>query len=117
VERDRGKADPCASGCTRAQPEGRDDTQLSFFDGSRERASQPLSGWSCRTRKTPAGCFCRRLVAGKPVHLFAPSDLDTEPNVITNFHGFSALAFPQGTNAARDSNGNFYDMSNDMRVF
>lgn len=51
------------------------------------------------------------------IHVFSPSDLDTEPNVITNFHGFSALAFPQGTNAARDSNGNFYDMSNDMRVF
>jgi hypothetical protein len=49
--------------------------------------------------------------------VFAPSDLDTEPNVITNFKGFSALAFPTGTNAARDSNGNFYDVSNDMRVF
>jgi len=51
------------------------------------------------------------------IHVFAPSDLDTEPNVITNFKGFSALAFPTGTNAARDSNGNFYDVSNDMRVF
>ena len=51
------------------------------------------------------------------IHVFSPSDLDTEPNVITDFHGFSALAFPTGTNAARDSNGNFYDMSNDMRVF
>jgi hypothetical protein len=51
MERDRGKEDPSASGCTRAQPEGRDDTQLSFFDGSRERTSQPLSGWSCRTKK------------------------------------------------------------------
>ena len=51
------------------------------------------------------------------IHVFAPSDLDTEPNVITNFHGFSALAYPTGTNAARDSNGHFYDMQNDMRVF
>jgi hypothetical protein len=51
------------------------------------------------------------------IHVFAPSDLDTEPNVITNFKGFSALAFPTGTNAARDSNGNFYDLSTDMRVF
>jgi hypothetical protein len=51
------------------------------------------------------------------IHVFAPSDLDTEPNVVTNFKGFSALAFPTGTNAARDSNGNFYDVSNDMRVF
>jgi hypothetical protein len=51
------------------------------------------------------------------IHLFAPSDLDTEPTVITNFKGFSALAYPTGTNAARDNNGNFYDVSNDMRVF
>ena len=51
------------------------------------------------------------------IHVFAPSDLDTEPNVITDFQGFAALAFPTGTNAARDKNGNFYDMSNDMRVF
>ena len=51
------------------------------------------------------------------IHVFAPSDLDTEPTVITNFKGFSALAFPTGTNAARDNNGNFYDVSNDMRVF
>jgi hypothetical protein len=51
------------------------------------------------------------------IHVFAPSDLDTEPTVITNFKGFSALAFPTGTNAARDSNGNFYDVSDDMRVF
>lgn len=51
------------------------------------------------------------------IHLFGPTDLDTEPNVITNFHGFSALAYPTGTNAARDSNGNFYDLSTDMRVF
>ena len=51
------------------------------------------------------------------IHVFAPTDLDTEPTVITNFKGFSALAYPTGTNAARDSNGNFYDVSNDMRVF
>jgi hypothetical protein len=51
------------------------------------------------------------------IHVFGPSDLDTEPNVITNFKGFSALAYPMGTNAARDSNGNFYDLSTDMRVF
>jgi hypothetical protein len=51
------------------------------------------------------------------IHVFGPSDLDTEPNVITDFKGFSALAYPTGTNAARDNNGNFYDMSNDMRVF
>lgn len=51
------------------------------------------------------------------IHLFGPTDLDTEPNVITNFQGFSALAYPTGTNAARDSDGNFYDMSNDIRVF
>jgi hypothetical protein len=51
------------------------------------------------------------------IHLFGPTDLDTEPNVITNFKGFSALAYPTGTNAARDSNGNFYDLQTDMRVF
>jgi hypothetical protein len=51
------------------------------------------------------------------IHVFGPSDLDTEPTVIANFKGFSALAYPTGTNVARDNNGNFYDMSNDIRVF
>lgn len=54
---------------------------------------------------------------GTVIHVFGPTDLDTEPNVITDFHGFAALAYPTGTNAARDNNGNLYDMSNDMRVF
>jgi len=41
------------------------------------------------------------------IHVFAPSDLDTEPTVITNFKGFSALAYPTGTNAARDNEWEF----------
>jgi hypothetical protein len=49
--------------------------------------------------------------------VFAPLDLGTEPSVITNFKGLSALAYPTGTNAARDNNGNFYDVQNDIRVF
>lgn len=58
------------------------------------------------------------------IHVFAPGPLalgfqglDVEPSVITNFHGFSAIGYPTGTNAARDSNGNLYDVVTDLRVF
>ena len=56
------------------------------------------------------------------IHVFAPGppDLgfmgeDVEPNTITNFRGFSALAYIAGT--ATDADGNTYTMLNDMRVF
>jgi hypothetical protein len=58
------------------------------------------------------------------VHAFAPGPLDlglmgldVEPMVISNIRGFSALAYPGGLGTATDSDGNTYDMSNDMRVF
>jgi hypothetical protein len=41
--------------------------------------------------------------------------IDVEPSVISNFRGFTAQAYPVGT--AIDSQGNTYDMSNDMRIF
>lgn len=56
------------------------------------------------------------------IHVLAPgpADLgfmgeDVEPNTITNFQGFSALAYIGGT--ATDADGNTYAMFNDMRVF
>jgi len=56
------------------------------------------------------------------IHVFAPGPaglgfqgIDVEPSVISNFRGFAAQAYPVGT--ATDSQGNTYDMSNDMRIF
>lgn len=56
------------------------------------------------------------------IHVLAPgpADLgfmgeDVEPNTITNFQGFSGLAYIGGT--AKDADGNTYTMFNDMRVF
>ena len=56
------------------------------------------------------------------IHVFAPGPvdagfmgLDVEPSTITDFKGFSALAYPIGT--ATDADGNSYVMFNDMRVF
>lgn len=37
--------------------------------------------------------------------------------MISNFRGFAAQAYPGGLGTAMDSEGNTYDMSNDMRVF
>ena len=54
-------------------------------------------------------------------HIFAPGPLgigqglDVELNGITNFRGFSALAYLGGT--ATDNNGNNYLVGSDMRVF
>jgi hypothetical protein len=59
---------------------------------------------------------------GPLIHVFAPGPVDlgfmgedVEPNTITNFEGFSALAYVAGT--ATDADGNTYAMFNDMRVF
>jgi len=56
------------------------------------------------------------------VHIFAPGPtslglqgLDVEPNGITNFRGFAALAYLSGT--ATDSNGNTYNVGSDMRLY
>ena len=56
------------------------------------------------------------------IHIFAPGPtklgfqgLDVEPNGITNFNGFSALAYLSGT--ATDSNHNTYNVSSDMRLY
>jgi hypothetical protein len=58
------------------------------------------------------------------IHVFAPGPadqgfqgIDVDPNVITNFRGFVAQAYPVGLGTATDSEGNTYDVSNDMRVF
>jgi uncharacterized protein YdeI (BOF family) len=59
---------------------------------------------------------------GQVIHVFAPGPKslgfqgkDAEPNTITDFRGFSALAYVVGT--ATDAEGNTYSMFNDMRVF
>jgi hypothetical protein len=56
------------------------------------------------------------------IHVFAPGPVDlglmgenVEPGTITNFDGFSALAYVGGT--ATDADGNAYTMQTDMRVF
>jgi hypothetical protein len=56
------------------------------------------------------------------VHIFAPGPtrlgfqgLDVEPNGITNFNGFAALAYLSGT--ATDSANNMYVVSSDMRLY
>ena len=56
------------------------------------------------------------------IHIFGPGPkglgfqgLDVEPNGITNFNGFAALAYLSGT--ATDSNKNKYNLSSDMRLY
>ena len=56
------------------------------------------------------------------IHVFAPGPVDlglmgedVEPSTITNFQGFSALAYVVGT--ATDASGNSYTMQTDMRVY
>jgi len=59
---------------------------------------------------------------GPGAHIFAPGPtslgfqgLDVEANGITNFSGFSALAYLSGT--ATDSNGNTYNVGSDTRLY
>ncbi len=56
------------------------------------------------------------------IHIFAPGPtglgfqgLDVEPNGITNFNGFAALAYLSRT--ATDSKGNKYNLSSDMCLY
>ena len=41
--------------------------------------------------------------------------LDVDPSVITDYKGFTALAYPVGT--AHGSDGNLYDHEGDIRLF
>jgi hypothetical protein len=74
---------------------------------------------SVSTRDTDPVPIAGGLAPG--VHIFAPGPagigqgLDVELNAITNFRGFSALAYLGGT--ATDSKGNSYLVGSDMRVF
>jgi hypothetical protein len=60
---------------------------------------------------------------GPIIHVFSPGPtdlgfmgLDIEPNTITNFNGFAAMAYMNGT--AVDAEGNTYAIGlSDMRVF
>jgi hypothetical protein len=59
---------------------------------------------------------------GPIAHVLAPGPqpnfmgLDVEPNTITNFNGFAAMAYLNGT--AEDADGNTYAIGlSDMRVF
>ena len=59
---------------------------------------------------------------GPLIHVFAPGPVDlgfqgenVEPSTITDFNGFSAIAYIAGT--ATDADGNSYTMVNDMRVY
>ena len=59
---------------------------------------------------------------GPLIHVFAPGPVDlgfqgenVEPGTITDFSGFSAIAYIAGT--ATDADGNTYTMVNDMRVY
>jgi len=62
-------------------------------------------------------------VPGGPfAHVFAPGPesngyqgLHVEPGVITDYKGFTAMAYMSGT--ARDANGHVYHAEYDMRVF
>ena len=60
--------------------------------------------------------------SGAPLlHVFAPGPsppfmgLDIEPNVITNWNGFTAMGYLLGT--ATDRQGRSYDMQCDIRVY
>lgn len=64
------------------------------------------------------------LVLPPQIHVFAPGPVDqgfqgvdVEPSVITNYRGFSAIAYPGGFGTATDGSGNSYDVVTDMRVF
>src|SRR2546427_156335 len=61
-----------------------------------------------------------QIPGGPLIHVFAPGPTDlgfmgenVEPNTITDFTGFSAMAYIAGT--ATDADGNTYTMSTDMR--
>jgi hypothetical protein len=63
-----------------------------------------------------------QIPGGPLIHTFAPGPKSiggqgvyVDPSTITDFRGFSALAYMVGT--AHDADGNTYTMSTDMRVF
>jgi len=69
------------------------------------------------------------IAPGVTIHVFAPGPtsitlplsqltlqgLDFDPSVITDYSGFTALAYPVGT--ARGSDGTTYQLEGDMRVY
>jgi len=64
------------------------------------------------------------LVLPPQIHVFAPGPVnegfqgvDTEPSVITNYRGFTAIGYPGGFGTATDGNGTSYDVVTDVRVF
>ena len=84
---------------------------------------QPASAATDDPVPIPGGIFTGLPAPNGPlIHVLAPGPqpnffgLNVEPNVITNFDGFSALAYLYGT--ATDSDGNQYAIGlSDMRVF
>ena len=101
------------------------------FHGNRVSVAQPMDAarWAIQEDRhgstepqpvpIPGGILVPPLI-----HVFAPGPValgfqgtDVEPNVITNFRGFSAIGYPGGTGTAKDSNGKTYDLATDMRVF
>jgi hypothetical protein len=50
-----------------------------------------------------------------PFSGFKLQGLDVDPSVITDFNGFTALAYPAGS--AHGSDGKKYNLEGDMRVF
>ena len=91
-----------------------------------------FSGATAVVNHVPVDLMARTMVDTDPVpipgglapqiHIFAPGPislgfqgLDVEPNGITNFNGFAALAYLSGT--ATDSNNNTYNVASDMRLY
>jgi hypothetical protein len=63
-----------------------------------------------------------QIPGGPLIHVFAPGPVDlgfqgenAEPSTITDFKGFSAMAYIAGT--VTDADGNTFNMQNDMRVY
>lgn len=63
-----------------------------------------------------------QIPGGPLIHLFLPGPenlglmgFNIEPSTITNFSGFSAMAYPGGT--ATDAAGKSYDLAVDLRVY
>lgn len=68
----------------------------------------------------PGGPFIHFFLPGPPSLTLPfsglmPMGLDVEPSTITNFRGFTALAYLVGT--ARDDDGNEFNLEADIRVY
>lgn len=117
------------SGIPRVGAQNLDQNRTFIFHGHRVSvglASDAAIGSSHRRLNGLAGLvpIPGGIVLPPLIHVFAPGPtslgfqgIDIEPNVISNFRGFAAQAYPVGMGTATDSEGNIYDVSNDMRVF